>query len=195
MSCAVWYCVIRRMVSEAVIFQHGGNYSPDHIVDLPEYLILQQRCCKNSECCKMSSLMNEVLFNVKLFLSFSWICMTVRRKLIYMFCAVGVKSLSIFWNNMSFLVMFLYWSFSCGKLVKRHKHIAINDLFLEHLNWILYCHFETKQRRLVMGWFEMVTQVGNALEWDCGKCWHRLVILQFTVMNLGLLKLESSCSV
>ena len=44
------------------ISDHGGNYSPDHTVDLPEYLILRQRCCENPESCKISSVIKVKLF-------------------------------------------------------------------------------------------------------------------------------------
>lgn len=170
------------------IFQHGENYPPSHTADLREYFILQQRRCENPECCKISS-----FINVKLFFSFSWICMAVRRKLIYMFCAVGVKSLPVFRGTIRLSQLcFLYGRSSCGKLVKKQRRITKNGLFLEHLNWILYYQFETKQRKLVMRWFWIVTEVGNALDRGCGKCCRWLIILQFTVMNL--FKLESSYS-
>lgn len=145
-----------------------GTISPATQRAVPEDWNLQQRRCENLKFRKISSLMNERLLYAKLF-SFSWICMTVRRKLIYMFRAVGIKSQCISLNNTSLSITFLYGRWSCGTLLKRHKQTAKNGLFLVHLNWMLYHCFETKRRRLVMEWFWTVNRVGNTLDRDCDK--------------------------
>ena len=175
-------------------FDTVGTSRPATQHDVLDDLNLQQRRRQYPKCCKISSLLNGRVFCVILF-SFSWICMTIRRKLIYMFCAVGVKFDYTLLNKTSLSIMLLYWRWSCGTLLKRHKQTAKNGLFLEHLNCILYYCFEKERRRLVMEWFWMVNQVENALECDCGECWCRCIMLEFTVVNVGMFKSQSFNSV